>query len=245
MKDLLRHRGIAAPLFLAALFLEQLRHPTDARHWRARQLNERSLWKDDTLRGELLTPSWASLALGFVARPNDPARDKQFFHTPRYRQARSAFNRLAAVDLYDPIDRVLHAEDRSWRWNPRVVEKTYRAVDTRAEQSFVVPAWVFTGGLYLRLTGPGLHTLLVALQHQQSGSVTAPFHLRGLTWSSFDRSFEQLKSEYLTPEVTATVNRLRVTRYEHELEFNPTPQRRAEITTMLQQLSERSRAKRR
>ena len=209
MKDLQRHRGIATQMFLSALYLEQLRHPRSAKGWTARPIDpDRHDWRDKIVNGELGNPSWATLSIGFQERPRDPAKSKQW-HTTRYRAVRKGFDRLTAIGLFDPDQKVLLSEDRRWKANPRIVERTYRRVDTRTERSFVVPASVFTSGLYLRLSGPALHVLLVALQTPAKSSDEWPFHLRALTWKTFEPGFAELKKTVKDPKLLERIERLK------------------------------------
>lgn len=214
MKDLLRHRGVGAHLFLCALYLEQLRHPAGSGPWLAEPIDQSyHVWRDQlTARGELLRPSWASLVLGFEERPRDPARSRKW-HTTRYRAVTAGFQRLADTQLFNATDSVLQSEDRRWRWNRQVVEKTYRSVDARDEDSFIVPRSVFTTGLYLRLSGPGLYALLVAFQHRKG---SRPFHLRGLTWKTFDLGYEDVRSNTRDPEILKKLGALRKLRFLEE-----------------------------
>lgn len=238
VKDLLRHRGIACHLFISALYLEQLGHPPTARGWAARPISAlRHDWRDELARGELRNPSWASLAMGFEERPRDPVRSKKW-HTTRYRAVATGFRRLEEAELCDATDRVLFSDDRRWRWNPRVVEKAYRSVDLRSEQSFVVPSSVFTTGLYLELSGTGLHTLLVALQHRAAGRANKPFHLQGLTWKTFDMGHAEILASTNDTAILEPLHDLRLERCVQEILSlrrqltGPTPPSAARVAAM-------------
>ena len=217
MKDLIRHRGIAARLYLVALFEEQLRHAGQRQLWRAGLVRDRSEWKDSlTLAGEIRNPSWASLTLGFDSKPPSRAQYASW-HRTRYEAVTNGFARLAAVELVDP-KRVPQNEDRAWRWNRDIAERRYSFPGST--DSFAVPPELFTSGLYTRLSGAGLYTVLLAFQRRATPKAPSPFRSTGLTWKTFDAGHEELTTKLPPPsppkKVLLAVEALRKVREEHQ-----------------------------
>ena len=158
------------------------------------------------------------MVLGFEPEPASPTPRKSW-HRTRYDAVRNGFTRLAAVGLFDPKDKVLYSEDREWRWNSNVVEHRYRSVDTKTEDSFDVPSWLFTSGTYLELGGAALYTVLLALQYEQGESDEPPFSKIGLSWETFDVGDEQLAKVFLSRDITPAVKRLREARVAHQEQY--------------------------
>lgn len=219
MKDLIRRRGIAARLYLVLLYEQQLLHRNRGR-WSAPQVPDRQDWKDRQKDGELVEPGWATLVLGYEDRPVNPTRRSRWQRT-RYEAVRNGFARLEQLGFVDPSDQVLNREDRHWRWNPKAASHRYEFPTARRDAVFEVPSWVFTSGTYLRLSGAGLYTLLLACEYEQSPGHYWPFDKAGLRWTTAKPGFDELKKVYLNPYLTDAVKLLSAVQQLDEIRYQP------------------------
>lgn len=160
-KQLASRRGIAFRLHLVALYEMQLSNFV-TRHWVAEPLYKRSAWHDEILDNRLERPSWASLTLGYERPPLDDGYSA--WRRSRTEAVANGFARLRDLELLDGESRILLSDGRPWR-RMTVDSRTYHAIG-RTEPCFEVPPSLFTSGAYLKLSGVGLHALLVLIcQH--------------------------------------------------------------------------------
>lgn len=220
MRDLVQHRGHATRLYLAAMLEQQNLHPRKQQRWTADRLLDRHLWDDRlTSANELQTPSWATLLLGFTRRPpRGPAFSR--WHRSRYEAVRNAFDRLAAVELFDPTEQVINSEHREWRWNSRIVDRRY-VLPHKTEATFQIPVSLFTSGAYLRLSGSALYTVLAAFEYQQLQHLESCFQLHGFTWQTIDSAKEELDTIHLPTTFAQPLADLRQARLTHETNYTP------------------------
>lgn len=178
LKDVIRRRGIALRLHLATIYeLQLINHKKS--EWRAGPLETRDFSHDRPLvSGRLVSPSWATLALGWEPEPSDETQ-RRAWRRRRYEAVANGFNRLAEIELYDRTNRTVLLEDRPRRHNT-IASPIYHSLGP-SEESFRVPSEFFTSGDYLRLSGVETYALLTSLCELQGKAPSRMVSRHGLT----------------------------------------------------------------
>ncbi len=215
LREMIRHRGVAARLLLVMLYEQQLDHAHVRKEWIASPTPDRRFWKDVLVRGRLATPSWATLTLGYEPEPM-PATA---WRRSRSDAVKKGFARLDELGLYDLATHTLQMEDRPWQWDIRVVDRRYVSNRRSGPDVFRVPSWLLTSGAYAALTGAGLYVALAAYEYQQATSAEPPFHHQGLRWDTFDAGAADLLRWRLPADLATAVAQLRRAREVHDAIF--------------------------